>query len=619
MRKISLSLLACFLSFALADDQGFDQLRIKVENCIRENDIPGAAVAVVTGDSVLFTAGFGYANLEKKIPVTVNTHFFLGSITKSFTALGIVKLVEEGKIDLNTPVKEILPDIIIQNRWEKTDPVRVVHLLEHTAGICDGFLTLFNWRHEPNIPLKEVIGMHKQIVIHHRPGSFYLYSNIGYLLAGIILEEVTQTKYEEFIKDELLLPLGMETSTFDVTDSYSRSVLAQGYGAGGKEIPYLYIYPRPAGHAHSSVLEMGQYVRFFLNYGKTNGLQIIKPETMKRVETPQTSLASRMGLSAGYGLGSEWAYRNQQKWRGHNGAIFGYYSDFWYNHALNIGYVVLVNQFDMQTAKNVRKLRELIAEHITESAEPGFQPIISVPKDHLEEYCGNYTIGYGAEDLLGLINIIHGMTEVKLSGDTLSLRQPLSGGYKENYFPVSEGLFRKKDVPGATVAFFTTPDGSKAMVWGRDYLEEQPAWKYWLTIVYIIWSVLVMLSTVIYTFLWVAVYVYKKVSREQHTIQCKLLRIFPITATLVLTTGIILITNQDMFYLGKMTFANISFFLSTWLFALLSILNLACAIKCLKRPVGKVAGMYYMVTACTYASMTLFLWYWGVIGLKLWI
>jgi CubicO group peptidase (beta-lactamase class C family) len=549
LRKVVVSLPVWLLSFALANGQVFDQLRIKVENCIRENDIPGAAVTVVTGDSVLFTGGFGYANIEEKIPVTVNTHFFLGSITKSFTALGIVKLVEEGKIDLDTPVKEILPDIIIQNPWEKTDPVRVVHLLEHTAGICDGFFTVFNWRHEPNIPLKEVIGMQKRIVIHHRPGSFYLYSNLGYLLAGIILEEITQMKYEAFLRSEFLLPLGMETSTFDVTDSYSRSVLAQGYGAGGKEIPYLHIYPRSAGHAHSSVLEMAQYVRFFLNHGKNNGVQIIKPETVKRMETPRTSLASRIGLLNGYGLGSEWAYRNQHKWRGHNGAIFGYYADFWYNHDLDIGYVVLVNQFDFQTAENVRKLRELIAEYLTENEKPVFQPIVSVPEKHLEKYCGTYTIGYGAKDLLGLINIMHGMTEVQLSGDTLSLRQPLSGGYEENYFSVSEGLFRKKDIPGATVAFFTTPDGVKAMVWGRDYLEEQSPWKYWLTIVYIIWTVLVMLSTVIYTFFWVAVYVYKKVSKKQHTIQCISVRIFPITATLVLTAGIILIANQDWFYL----------------------------------------------------------------------
>jgi CubicO group peptidase (beta-lactamase class C family) len=617
MRTVFLCLAVQLFSCALAHSQSFDQLKIRLEKCLQENNIPGAAVAVVTADSVLFTGGFGYADIEKKIPVTANTHFFLGSITKSFTALGIVRLVEQGRVDLNTPVKEILPDVIIQNPWEKTDPVRVAHLLEHTAGICDGFVTLFNWQHEPNIPLNEVMGMQKRIVIHHRPGSFYLYSNIGYLLAGMIIEKITQMKYEEFLRNEFLLPLGMATSTFDVEDSYSRSVLAQGYGAGGKEIPYLHIYSRPAGHAHSSVLEMAQYVRFYLNYGKSNGVQIIKPETMERLETPGTSLASRMGFLNGYGLGSEWAYRNQHMWRGHNGAIFGYYSDFWYNHDLDIGYVVLVNQFDMQSAGNVRKLRELIAEHLTENADPVYLPIVPVSKEQLEEYCGTYTIGYGAKDLLGLINILHGMTEVRLSGDTLSLRQPMSGGDKEHYFPVSQGLFRTNDTPGPTLAFFATPDGAKAMVWGRDYLEEQSPWKYWLTVAFLLWTVLVMLSAVLYALFWVLVFLIKKVAKRQ-TVQCMSVRIYPCIATIVLVAGIILIANQEMYYLGKLTFANISFFISTWLFALLSIISFIIAIRCLKRPAGKIFRVYHMVVACTYLGMTLFLWYWGVIGLKLW-
>ncbi|UCG31326.1 MAG: beta-lactamase family protein [candidate division WOR-3 bacterium] len=619
MRNVVISLNIFLLSGALAYSQSFDQLRIKLENCLRENNIPGTAVAVVTADSVLFTGGFGYANINMKTPVTVNTHFFLGSITKSFIALGIVKLMEEGKVDLSAPVSEILPEVIIQNPWEDTDPVRVVHLLEHTAGICDGFVTLFNWRHERDIPLNEVMRMHKRIVIHHRPGSFYLYSNVGYLLAGMILEKITQMKYEEFLRNEFLLPLGMETSTFDVTDPYSRSVLAQGYGAGGEEIPYVYIYSRPAGHAHSSVLEMAQYVRFFLNYGKSNGLQIIKPETMDRVEMPQTSLASRMGLFNGYGLGSEWSYRNQHRWRGHNGATFGYYSDFWYNHDLNIGYVVLVNQFDMQSAGNVRKLRELIAEHLTENVKPDFQPIISVSREQLEDYCGTYTIGYGAKDLLGLINILHGMTEVKLSGDTLLIKQPLSGGHEDYFFPVAEGLFRMKDMPGATLAFFTTPEGAKAMVWGRDYLEEQSPWKYWLTVVFLLWTVLVMLSAVIYGCFWVLVFLFKKVGMIQRAVQCMPARIYPFIAIVVLTAGIILIANQEMYYLGKLTFANVSFFISTWLFAFLSMVSLISAIKCLKQPAGKIFRVYHMVTACTYVSMTIFLWYWGVIGLKLWM
>ena len=598
--------------------QSIDQLKTKVENYLAKNDIPGAAVAVVTRDSVIFTGGFGYADTKNRIPVTENTHFMLGSITKSFLSLGIIKLVEEGKINLETPVKDILSEVIIKNPWEDTDPVRLVHLLEHTAGLCDGISTLFNWRHDPDIPLDEVVQLlHKRIVIHHRPGSFYLYSNNGYLLAGIILEKITKMRYEEYLKREILVPLGMETTTFNTNDPYSRSILAQGYGSGGKEIPYLHVYPRSAGHSHSSVLEMAQYVRFFLNSGKSNGSQIIKPESVKRLEIPITSLASRMGLAYGYGLGSECSYRNGFKWRGHNGAIFGYYCDFWYNQDLNIGYVVLINQFDFQSRGNVRRLRELIAEHLTKGTKPVFQPSVSIPKDQLDEYTGTYFIGYGAKDPLGLINFINGKTKVKRTGNTLSLN-PFSGS-KEDLIPVSNALFRKHDVPHATVAFFTNSDGTKAMVEGRDYFEKMATWESWLIIFYLLWTVLMMLSTIIYSFFWIPAYLYKKIFKKQQTTQYVSVKILPLMAILVLFIGIILIANQDIFYLGKRTLPNILFFISTWLFALLSLASLISAIGCLKRLVRKALRVYSMVVACTFVSMALFLWYWGIIGWKPWL
>ncbi|MDH4270363.1 MAG: beta-lactamase family protein [Candidatus Aminicenantes bacterium] len=121
MNKQAVGLIvALFLSFALAEGQSFDSLKADVEKCLRENDIPGAAVAVVTKDEVLFTAGFGFANLEKKIPITVDTHFWLGSISKSFTALGLVKLAEEGRLDLNTPLGKILTDLDLDYPWEET-------------------------------------------------------------------------------------------------------------------------------------------------------------------------------------------------------------------------------------------------------------------------------------------------------------------------------------------------------------------------------------------------------------------------------------------------------------------------------------------------------------------
>jgi hypothetical protein len=169
------------------------------------------------------------------------------------------------------------------------------------------------------------------------------------------------------------------------------------------------------------------------------------------------------------------------------------------------------------------------------------------------------------------------------------------------------------------VAFFTTPDGAKAMVNGRDYLEELNPLKYWLTLVFLIWSILVLFSTIIYAFFWVPLYVYKKVSKKPQTIQGITVRILPLLAIMILITSFILISNQEFYFLGKLTFASVSFFISTWLFAILSIISFISAIKCLKHPMSKIFQIYHMVTACTYTGFALFLWYWGLIGLKLWI
>jgi len=618
MRKIAVSLVIHLFSFAIVYGQSFDQLKIKLKNCIQENEIPGAAVAVVSRDSVLFTDVFGYANIKQKTPVTENTHFWIGSISKNFTALGILKLVEEGMVDLNVPVKKILPDVIIKNPWEETDPVRLVHLLEHTAGLCDGISSTFNWRHDPNIPLNEVMRLFKKIVVYHRPGSFYLYSNTGYLLVGMIIEKITGMKYEEFLKREFLVPMRMKTTTFDPKDPYNISVLAQGYGAGNKEIPLLYAYPRSAAHTYSSISEMAHYLMFFMNHGRYNEVQILKPESLNRMETPETSLASRVGLLNGYGLGNEFAFRNQFRWRGHNGAGFGFYSDLWYNRDLNVGYVVLVNQFDPQTAENVRKLRELIAEHLTQDIKPIIQPIIKAEEEELKRFCGTYTIGYGARDPLGLINYFHGMTEVELTGDTLSLRQPL-GSANENIFPVSHGLFRKQDLPEATVAFFTTPEGKKAMVNGRDYLQEVSSWKYWLALVFLIFSIILMLSTIIYVVIWGTVIGYRKIRKKHPPEKWIAVRILPSVASIVLIIGFYLLGNQELYNYGKQTFASVSFFISTWLFVILSLASLVGAIRLSTRPVRKILKVYHLISAVTLVSMSLFLWYWGIIGLKLWI
>jgi hypothetical protein len=156
------------------------------------------------------------------------------------------------------------------------------------------------------------------------------------------------------------------------------------------------------------------------------------------------------------------------------------------------------------------------------------------------------------------------------------------------------------------------------MVNGNDYLEKSPPWKYWFAISFLIWSIFVMLATVINAIVVLLIIIYKKIRGKLYTFQYLSKHIIPSLATLVLILGFILIASQEVYYMGKQTFSNFSLFISTWLFAILSLISLVNAIKGLNKPVKRFLKVYCMVIACTYVGLSFFLWYWGIIGLKLW-
>ncbi len=150
MNLIRLGLLAFTATLAfqlsaqpIAQDK-LQQTEDSLRAIVYDHQLPGMAVAIVSWDSVVWQQGFGYADVEAMKPVTAQTMFRIGSVTKSFVALGILRLVEEGKLDLNDKVAELAPEVNIDNPWSATDPVRLVHLLEHTAA-------LLGWDQETNI------------------------------------------------------------------------------------------------------------------------------------------------------------------------------------------------------------------------------------------------------------------------------------------------------------------------------------------------------------------------------------------------------------------------------------------------------------------------------------
>src|SRR4051812_2483075 len=113
------------------------ELQARLGRILKDNGVPGMVAAIADRDGIVWTAGIGLADVAARTPATPDTLFRVASISKTFVALSVLKLREEGRLDLNDPVKKLVPDVAFTNRWEATDPVRVVHLLEHTTGWDD--------------------------------------------------------------------------------------------------------------------------------------------------------------------------------------------------------------------------------------------------------------------------------------------------------------------------------------------------------------------------------------------------------------------------------------------------------------------------------------------------
>jgi len=154
-------------------------------------------ISIVKKDSILFSGGLGYADLEQKMNVDHTTQFHLASITKFFVAMGIQKLIIEGKLNLNDRLQAIAPEIPYTNKWESTNPVRLVHLLEHTAGFEDIQLNkMVNTTGNPLTGIDALKAAENSLSSRWKPGEMMSYSNPGYNVLGFIIEKGSNISFK---------------------------------------------------------------------------------------------------------------------------------------------------------------------------------------------------------------------------------------------------------------------------------------------------------------------------------------------------------------------------------------------------------------------------------------
>lgn len=384
-----------------------DKLTFQIDSIQKAENIPGLQVLVFTKDSLLYQRNAGQRNRKDKAPVTAQTLFPVASITKSLVAVATLMLVQEGKMALTDEVKKLAPDIEIDNPWETTDPIRIAHLLEHTAGFDDWSMKAYAYNN-PNISLQEGLTIAPQSRRSRwRPGTFMAYSNAGPPVVARIIEKKTGQEFESFVQQRIFVPLGMNRATFH-RDGAALTDLATGYmGNDQQEAPYWHLLARPTGGLNVSALELMPFVQMLMARGSFQGHQLLSSAMVDRMETPTTTLAARAGSKQGYGLNNFITSYQGHLLHGHDGAGIGLRAHYLYQSALNRGIIFLINT----DGPSFGKLRDAILKLVMQNVPPQLPPVYTLSKAQKETWVGYYRPSHFRLALtgwfLGLTELMH--------------------------------------------------------------------------------------------------------------------------------------------------------------------------------------------------------------------
>jgi CubicO group peptidase (beta-lactamase class C family) len=253
---------------------------------LRNRNIAGAVISVVKDGQQLLQKGNGYAEVEENKQVLPDeTLFRPGSISKLFTATAVMQWVDQGKLDLDRDVNDYV-DFAIPKTYQQ--PVTLRQLLTHTAGFEETLKNLFVANERDIKPLRTYL-VNEMPARIFPPGKIPSYSNYGFTLAGYIVERVSGEKFERYIENHILKPLGMNHSTFDQPlPAQLAPQMSKGYLSASK-IPrdFEWVQAAPAGALTTTAADMTRFMLAFLQDGAVDGVSILKPETVRQMETRQ--------------------------------------------------------------------------------------------------------------------------------------------------------------------------------------------------------------------------------------------------------------------------------------------------------------------------------------------
>ena len=592
--------------------QSLDEFQRAAARVLEDTRVPGAGLALVRQSGVEWAGGVGLADRERKLPVTADTGFRVGSVSKTFVAIGLVQLSEDGLLDLDAPVREVAPEVVIDNPWEDQQPVRVIHLLQHTAGFDDMH---FNERYvaqgHEELDLAEVLRLSpRSRRVRWPPGTRMSYSNPGYAVAGMILENVAAMPYEDYIDREIFQPLQMTQSTFRLTADTERR-LAHGYGSPeSAAVGYPRIHLRPAGNMISTAHDLARFVQMLLGWGELGDAFVIDPEYLGNMEQPRTTLAAAAGLRNGYGTGLFSTLDLPYKVLGHSGGIIGFSASFAYSPSRDVGYVVLLNSSGAPAADAMRRLSALAISYLKRDVEAPQKPRTTVAREVLQRYLGYYHDANPRNQFIWPVQSLFSGREIVLDGDSLQVVPVV--GERTPLIPVTETMFRLESDVEASRVFATDANGTMILTGPQLYAERTSRWPMDALRVGLSAAGVLIASVFVVAIAWVA-----RLRRAQPRGFWELkLALLLCPIALLLPAAALALTPPEAW--GVRSAATTAVYLGTLAIPTLALVVALFVVLAMRQRASRLLVTYAALVSLAMATVALFLRSHDMLGLRLW-
>jgi CubicO group peptidase (beta-lactamase class C family) len=594
--------------------QSIAELRQQLEKILNDSHTPGVSVAIVHRDGSEWVAGLGKSDVATNHATTDETLFRIGSTSKAFASLSILKLAGEGKLSLQDPVRKLVPEIWFENRWEATDPVRVVDLLEHTTGWDDIHLREYA-KDAKGMSLRDGLDYdHHSRTSRWRPGTRMSYCNSGPPVAAYIVEKISGQRFEDYVTQNLFLPVGMKTATYFEQPSPQLTTLY--HGDGKTPFPYWNILLRPAGAINASAKDMAAYVQFYLNRGAVGGVQVAPAAAIDRMETPTRTWEAQQGLKAGYGLSNYASIHDGFVYHGHNGGVDGGLTEMSYMPEYGVGYFYSINSGNGDA---FGKIGDAIRAYVTRSLQRQPVPPAAQLPANAQNYAGWYLPDAPRVKMTEFLVNLLGLSRVRFGGGNLLLTS--LGQIDQPFVPVAGNQFRylpKKDhaEPIAT-AILLAPNAEGRFAFIGGTMKRIPTCLAMAEIGLTAFLVLAFVSILLYAPFWAFGGLIKKRRRPAE----RAMRLWPLIAVLSLLAfvGLFTASSSDVIArLGNLTVWSFGLFLTTLLYGVACLASLVALWMARKRGIRKSVRWYSMAVTAALTIAALYLAWWGVVGLRTW-